>query len=128
MYQRIAVAVDESDAAMRAVREAVALARAGGGELLIVHAGPPDDGMERAAGIAERAGLRPETRTVEGRDVGGGIVAEARRWRADLVVVGTHGRRGVKRLMLGSVAEAVARRSEVPVLLVRRGSIHGLPG
>ena len=51
------------------------------------------------------------------------ILEEAREFGADLVVMATHGRSGVVRLMLGSVAEAVLRRSEVPVVLVR----HGLP-
>jgi nucleotide-binding universal stress UspA family protein len=57
-------------------------------------------------------------------DVGGGrvadaIVEEARRSRCDLIVIGTHGRRGVSRAMLGSDAENVVRSSPVPVLLVR---------
>ena len=48
------------------------------------------------------------------------IVDEARRWRADLIVMGTHGRRGVKRMLLGSEAESVVRCSPMPVLLVPR--------
>ena len=44
---------------------------------------------------------------------------EARRQRADLIVLGTHGRRGLRRAVLGSDAEQVVRRSPVPVLLVR---------
>jgi nucleotide-binding universal stress UspA family protein len=47
------------------------------------------------------------------------VVREAGRQRADLVVIGTHGRRGVRRLVLGSDAEQVVRASRVPVLLVR---------
>jgi nucleotide-binding universal stress UspA family protein len=47
------------------------------------------------------------------------IVEEARAWNADLIVMGTHGRRGVSRLVLGSDAEFVARSSPVPVLLIR---------
>jgi len=47
------------------------------------------------------------------------IVMAARDWPADLIVMGTHGRRGVTRAMLGSSAEAVLRTSPVPVLLVR---------
>jgi nucleotide-binding universal stress UspA family protein len=49
------------------------------------------------------------------------IVRDARRQRADLIVLGTHGRRGLRRLVLGSDAEAVVRTSPVPVLLVRAG-------
>ncbi|HNH51533.1 MAG TPA: universal stress protein, partial [Nitrosomonas sp.] len=40
------------------------------------------------------------------------------RWHADLIVIGTHGRSGFSRLMLGSVAEGVARLTSVPVLLI----------
>jgi nucleotide-binding universal stress UspA family protein len=68
-------------------------------------------------------GIAPETAlyvTIAGRaaDI---IVREAKRWRADLIVMGTHGRRGVTRLALGSDAEQVVRRSPVPVLLSRAG-------
>jgi nucleotide-binding universal stress UspA family protein len=47
------------------------------------------------------------------------IVEEAQRWGADLIVVGTHGRRGLEGIWLGSVAEGVARTAPVSVLLVR---------
>ena len=47
------------------------------------------------------------------------IVAHAKKWRADIIVIGTHGRRGVSRLVMGSDAEEVIRTSPVPVLLVR---------
>jgi len=51
-----------------------------------------------------------------------GIQEAAVRLRADLIVMGTHGRRGVSRLLLGSVAEHVARTAPCPVLLVRSGT------
>jgi nucleotide-binding universal stress UspA family protein len=47
---------------------------------------------------------------------------DARRWRADLIVMGTHGRRGVNRMLMGSDAELVVRNAGLPVLLVRSGS------
>jgi nucleotide-binding universal stress UspA family protein len=47
------------------------------------------------------------------------IEAEATEWSADLIVVGTHGRRGIRRLLLGSVAEGLTRISKKPILLVR---------
>jgi nucleotide-binding universal stress UspA family protein len=47
------------------------------------------------------------------------IVAQAKEWPADLIVMGTHGRRGIRRLALGSDAEQVIRGSPAPVLLVR---------
>ena len=47
------------------------------------------------------------------------VLSEAKRWRADLIVMGTHGRRGLRRLVLGSDAEHIVRMAAVPVLLVR---------
>lgn len=47
------------------------------------------------------------------------ILGQAKREKADLIVVGTHGRRGMKRLMLGSVAEAIVRRATCPVFIVK---------
>jgi len=47
------------------------------------------------------------------------IVEQANKWGAELIVLGTHGRRGIKRMVLGSDAEHVVRQSSVPVLLVR---------
>jgi nucleotide-binding universal stress UspA family protein len=52
------------------------------------------------------------------------IVEAARTWGADLIVVGTNGRRGLSRLLMGSVAEGVARTATVPVLLVRQANSH----
>ncbi|OLL31129.1 universal stress protein UspA [Burkholderia sp. SRS-W-2-2016] len=54
-----------------------------------------------------------------GDDVAHAIVREAARWQADMIVMGTHGRRGVTRWLLGSVAERVARLTPVPLLLVQ---------
>ncbi|SDX40746.1 Nucleotide-binding universal stress protein, UspA family [Collimonas sp. OK242] len=51
-------------------------------------------------------------------DIPGAIKAEGEKWGADLTVLGTHGRRGVRRLLMGSVAEHFVRISERPVLLV----------
>ncbi|WP_435627218.1 universal stress protein [Candidatus Ferrigenium straubiae] len=67
------------------------------------------------------AGMTPETALIEakGERIAKAIEDEARRWEADLIVIGTHGRSGLNRLLLGSVAEGVARSAAVPVLLVR---------
>jgi nucleotide-binding universal stress UspA family protein len=54
-----------------------------------------------------------------GRRLGEAIADEAGTWNADLVVIGSHGRRGLQRLLIGSGAEQVLRLSPVPVLLVR---------
>ena len=53
------------------------------------------------------------------RRIATAIVEEAAAWGADLIVIGTHGRRGFEHLVLGSVAEGVVRRATVPVLLIR---------
>ena len=58
-----------------------------------------------------------------GRRVADIIVAQAKKWRADVIVLGTHGRGGLSRVVLGSDAELVVRESPVPVLLVR-GSVR----
>ena len=47
------------------------------------------------------------------------VADEARRWNADLIVVGTHGRRGVGRILMGSGAEQIVRMAPVPVLVIR---------
>ena len=76
--------------------------------------------LERAEARARRAKLDAESGLVDnfaGR-VAEAIVEQAKRWRADLIVMGTHGRRGFDRLLMGSNAELVARYSAVPVLLV----------
>ncbi len=67
--------------------------------------------------------MLPANSTIEGRlqRVGDTIVDEARSAGCDLVVMGTHGRRGVSHALLGSDAERVARQCPVPVLLVRQG-------
>jgi nucleotide-binding universal stress UspA family protein len=77
-----------------------------------------------AAALKTReAGLPAETAIVDAGDrrVAEVIVDEARRTGADLIALGTHGRRGVEHLMLGSVAEGVVRRATTPVLLLREG-------
>jgi nucleotide-binding universal stress UspA family protein len=83
--------------------------------------------LEEAQDFARRKGLEAEialleTRAVYVSDV---ILDEAEKWRADLLVMGTHGRRGLHRLLMGSDAERVLRDAPVPVLLVRR---EGAPG
>jgi nucleotide-binding universal stress UspA family protein len=76
--------------------------------------------IDQALNRVRRAGLEAKTAIAEttGRRIENVIVEDARNWAADLIVIGTHGRRGVGRLMLGSVAEGVARLSPVPVMLV----------
>lgn len=146
MYSRILVAVDGSPNAERALDHAAALAKATSASLRIVHVvdvGLLGYGPELAINVegliearyafaqkvlaaarsrAEAAGVAAETAQLDTRDptvhVAATIAEAAAAWPADLVVLGTQGRRGVERWLLGSVAEGVARRSTVPVLLV----------
>lgn len=146
MYQRILIAVDGSDLSDRALREAVALAQSQNAALRIVHVADEvtlnweggyadmseilesfrESGrrvLERAQNLVREAGMEAEARLLEiqtfGHRISDLIVAEAEAWPADLIVVGTHGRRGLRDALLGSVADGVARRAGVPVLLVR---------
>jgi nucleotide-binding universal stress UspA family protein len=77
--------------------------------------------LDRAVAVARKAGVEAEAALLEGEERVSGLIAEeARRAKADLIVVGTHGRRGLDRLLLGSVAEGVARSASTSVLLVRQ--------
>ncbi|HLB16507.1 MAG TPA: universal stress protein [Burkholderiales bacterium] len=82
--------------------------------------------LENASVRAVKAGIEPQTKLLEIRTLGAlvrrvadAIVEDAERWSADLIVIGTHGRRGLSKLFLGSVAEGVVRISSIPVLLIR---------
>jgi nucleotide-binding universal stress UspA family protein len=143
-YRKILVAVDGSSASAKGLREALRLAGREGTSLCILHivddlpafAGMDPAGwmdlvpalrangkrvLQRARAIAEKAGVKATgvLREILGGPAAGVIVREAKKQGADLIVLGTHGRRGVRRLVLGSDAEQVVRTSPVPVLLVR---------
>lgn len=145
MFARILVAIDGSAPSIQALLEAVKLAKDQHACLRAVHVvtlGPlypavssgtqvralrrallqaAADILDEAAALARSRGIEVEKSlrwTARGR-ISGKIVEDAKRWGADLIVLGTHGRHGVERLFLGSVAEGVARTAPVPVLLVR---------
>jgi nucleotide-binding universal stress UspA family protein len=145
MYLRILVPVDGSGTAERGLDEAITLAQRLGSTLRILHVvdarmlgaascvhTPPEQLIDdwRIAGerlvptAVERAraqGVKAEgtVRCDPGRHVHELILEEARAANAELIVMGTHGRGGLPRLLLGSDAELVQRNSPVPVLLVR---------
>jgi nucleotide-binding universal stress UspA family protein len=77
--------------------------------------------LDIAAAMAQSAGVTAEQQLVEdpGVRLGEAIASEARQWEADLIVVGTHGRRGIGRVLLGSGAEQIVRSAPVPVLVIR---------
>ena len=124
MYKRILVAVDETEFAARAAREAIALARSSGGSLVFLHVGDDPLHAERLLEpfmvMAQHAGTPCEPHTISSGawDVAARVRGEAVRWGADLIVVGTHGRHGLARLFFGSVSEDIASGAEVPVLVV----------
>jgi nucleotide-binding universal stress UspA family protein len=147
MFKRILVAVDDSATSLMALNEAVKLAKDQSAKLRILHvvdlassymvAMPPftvDDynKMLQNAGDKLMIDLRNKLKSTKidfdlkiesvksaRTRVSDVINKQAEEWPADLIVIGTHGRRGFDRIMLGSVAEAVARTCNSPVLLIR---------
>ena len=149
MYQQILVAVDGSETSARALDAALQLARDAGAKLqplfvvdvpLMSYDVPGYDPsyvrnalleegrqvMDDAVARMKRAGVQGTPRIVEtdlaGDDIARCILRAANEFKASLVVMGTHGRRGFQRLVLGSVAERFLRIAQCPVLMI---SAHG---
>ena len=140
MYKRILVPLDGSESSAAALKEALKLAKEQGARICLVHVyervkhvvteGVVDltpslrrQGerlLAEALMQAHKAGVKATVALVAAgsRRVPAVIVEQATAERADLIAMGTHGRRGFERLILGSVAEGVARRATVPVLLL----------
>ncbi|MEJ8850682.1 universal stress protein [Variovorax rhizosphaerae] len=146
MYEHILVPLDGTETSQRGLDEAIRLAGLTKGRLRLFHAvgdmamahamdAYEDHGghwveamraygtklLEDASETARVAGVQSESvlhSSFTGR-MAELVAAQASEWPADIVVLGTHGRHGAKRLLLGSGAEAVLRTSPVPVLLVR---------
>ena len=146
MYQKILVPVDGSPTSARGLQEAIKLAKLTGAKLRLLHVVDQisfASGMEAASMMTgemlqllreggeqllkkaqarvEKAGVRVDTVLCDsfaGR-VCDLVIEQATAWRADLIVLGTHGRRGFSRLMMGSDAEMIVRLATMPVLLVR---------
>jgi len=144
MYQKILVPIDGSETSMLGLNEAMKLAKSQGSRLRLLHVvnefvldysyGAGLYGTNLIESLREggkkivqqaEAHVRQQGIAVEGillESIGGPaadlIVAQANEWPADLIVMGTHGRRGLKRLAMGSDAEGVVRGAQVPVLLV----------
>jgi nucleotide-binding universal stress UspA family protein len=77
--------------------------------------------VQRAKQTLTKAGFKVQTELEEGYPKSR-IVDYAAHWKADLIVVGSHGRKGLERFLIGSVAESVARYARCSVLVVRRGA------
>jgi nucleotide-binding universal stress UspA family protein len=145
-YQRVLVPVDGSPTSNAGLREAIALARGQGASIQLVHvidyhylvmtgleagayiedltASLAQSGkriLKRAQAQVRKAGVPVTSVLLESAagPAADAIVRQAKKSRADLIVLGTHGRRGVRRMLIGSDAEQVVRNSPVPVMLVR---------
>ena len=143
-FKRILVPVDGSEVSNRALVSALQLARDGGGQVRLLHVLDQIDYfsggyeyvgatvmeelqrqsrkvLEDAAAICQSAGVPYDTVLVDepGSRLGDKVADQALAWDADLVVVGTHGRKGISRALLGSGAEQIVRFAPAPVLVVR---------
>jgi nucleotide-binding universal stress UspA family protein len=154
MFKRILIPVDGSDTANKALVAGLSMARETSASVRLLHAlnemaylgGMAPDGswsgdlvgMVREAGakvladataIAQSAGVEPSQVLLEepGKRLGEAVAEAAKLWGADLVVVGSHGRRGLGRVLLGSGAEQILRLAPVPVLVVRGAPEDGDP-
>ena len=146
MYQRILVPIDGSPTSQRAFEEALCLARQAGqgtqlellhvveiilfpdseiyfnyAELQKIMRSSGEKILAEAEKMVRQAGIAVQKRLLQadGERIANVIVEEARRWPADLIVIGTHGRSGFSRILFGSVAEGVVHTADVPVLLIR---------
>ncbi|MDM0040862.1 universal stress protein [Variovorax sp. J22G21] len=147
MFQRILVATDGSVLSKKAVKSAIALAAQSGAELVALTvvpryptsyldgamAFPPEDiaRIEKQWADASRvtldaivvkgraSGVAVKTATVNSDLVAESIIAAARKHKIDLIVMASHGRKGLKRLLLGSETQHVLTHSELPVLVLR---------
>ena len=145
MYKKILVPVDGSDPSMLGLQHAILLAKDQKAALRLLHVvhdylvadgrhGLARSGemlrelreqgqaiLDDAVSRARKQGVEADIDTVESPmgPVGAVISECAEQWGADLIVLGTHGRRGIRRLVMGSDAEYVVRTAPVPVLLVR---------
>lgn len=147
MYRRILVPIDGSTCSRAGLDEAVKLARLAGARVLIVHVidelavatgfesaavytsdvlaalrRSGRDLLDKAGARVAEAGVPVETHLLEsnGHAIVDRILDLAGELHADLIVIGSHGRRGLSRMFMGSDAEHMVRRSPLPVLLVRQ--------
>lgn len=138
-FRRILIALDDTAISAHALEVGAELATALKAQAAIVYvvdptvAFQPDSGIPAAewvaalkregqsllAAAAQRTGEPVAWQFLREGRASEQILAAAREWEADVIVVGTHGRSGVSRLALGSTAESVVRHSACPVLVIR---------
>ena len=145
MYHNILVPIDGTDIGQLGLREAIALARGSDSRIRLIHIidtvpvyaprSAPEATRESRSNIrsdgemiiheaktaVRSAGIDVDERLIEaiGARIGPLVISAAADWPAHLIVCGTHGRRGLARMLLGSDAEYIVRHSSVAVLIVR---------
>ncbi len=142
LFQKILVPVDGSSTSNKALEQALQIAQQHHSQLRLLHAidelanlssyeysgtilasarQQAQQLLQQALATAQAHQVPADTRLADesGQRLGQTVADEARLWGADLIVVGTHGRRGVGRVLLGSGAEQILRMAPVPVLSVR---------
>lgn len=144
MYQHILVPIDGSATSKLALQEALKFAQQQNARLELVHVlediwyfdqdnllnyaallesmrSSGEKILAQAQTLAQQVGITVETKLLEARGerIASIIVEEAKRWSAELIIIGTHGRSGFSRLLLGSITEGVVRTAHIPVLLIR---------
>ncbi|NTV01515.1 MAG: universal stress protein [Chlorobiaceae bacterium] len=140
---KILCPTDYSDTSDKAVRYAIQLARRVNAHVRFLHIQAPDVSIVRSGGEDEnpvsdgfmkmlmaekKKGLMADVKVVSGVPTEA-IISHAHEWFADLIVMGSHGRTGLMRIMMGSVAEAVFRSAAIPVLLVKQDAVDkAIPG
>ncbi len=146
MYQRILVPIDGSPTSDQGLDEAIKLSKLTGASLRLIHVLDPltfatgfepyavyagdliprmeevgNQVLQQGKERAQAAGVKADSLLFDGlaARVSETVIQQAKDWGADLIVIGTHGRRGVGRFVMGSDAEQIVRLAPVPVLLVR---------
>lgn len=147
MYRRILVPTDGSELSQKAEQQAMQLAARLGAELVVLNVVPrypvsyfeggvsrPEDEVARieqqwtqrgqavadaAAEAARAAGVQARAVTAHSDLVAEAVLAAARKHECDLIVMASHGRKGLQRLLLGSETQHVLTRGSIPVLVVR---------
>ena len=144
MFQHILLPVDGSSSARLATEKAAGLAKAFGSRVTAIYVIDPypftgvgsdfaygqsqyisaatseaNTALHAAQEALSKAGVNVATAVVEGHVIAKGILQTAANSGADLIVMGSHGRRGLEKLILGSVTQRVVSQAHVPVLVVR---------
>lgn len=144
MFKHILVPVDGSETAQKAVEKAAGLAKAFGSAVSVIYVIDPypftglgsdfaygqaeylsaataeaEQAIEAARQTLTQAGITPTTKVVEEHATWRGILDAAKTFGADLIVMGSHGRHGLEKVVLGSVAQRVLSQAHLPVFVVR---------